>query len=84
MEIDIPGPETGLDEGERTRLVQQAIDGLSWPLKASLLLAYFPRLSYAQISEELGIPLGTVKSRLHSAVAAFARRWQAISNGSMK
>jgi RNA polymerase sigma-70 factor (ECF subfamily) len=64
--------------------VQQAIDGLSWPLKEILLLAYFQRLSYAQISEELGIPLGTVKSRLHSAVAAFARRWQAISNGSTK
>jgi RNA polymerase sigma-70 factor (ECF subfamily) len=84
MEIDIPGPETGLDEEERNRLVQQAIDGLSWPLKEILLLAYFQRLSYAQISEELGIPLGTVKSRLHSAVAAFARRWQAISNGSTK
>ena len=82
MEIDVPGPETGLDEEERNRLVQRAIDGLNWPLKEILLLAYFQRLSYAQISEELGIPLGTVKSRLHSAVAAFAKRWQSISNGS--
>lgn len=82
MEIDIPGPETGLDEEERNRLVQQAIDGLTWPLKEILLLAYFQRLSYAQISEELGIPLGTVKSRLHSAVAAFARRWKAMSSES--
>jgi DNA-directed RNA polymerase specialized sigma24 family protein len=30
-----------------------------------------------QIADELGIPLGTVKSRLHSAVATFAKLWKA-------
>jgi DNA-directed RNA polymerase specialized sigma24 family protein len=33
-------------------------------------------MSYGQIADSLGIPLGTVKSRLHAAVAAFAERWR--------
>jgi RNA polymerase sigma-70 factor (ECF subfamily) len=51
-------------------------------LKEILLLAYFQRLSYAQVAEELDIPLGTVKSRLHSAVAAFARQWELVTKES--
>jgi RNA polymerase sigma-70 factor (ECF subfamily) len=46
-------------------------------LREILLLSYFQRLSYNQIADSLEIPLGTVKSRLHSAVAAFARAWNA-------
>jgi DNA-directed RNA polymerase specialized sigma24 family protein len=41
-----------------------------------LLLSYFQKLSYAQISDSLSIPLGTVKSRLHAAVACFAESWK--------
>lgn len=76
MEVDVPAPDAGLDREERDRVVQEALDELSPTLREILLLAYFQRLSYAQIAGELGIPLGTVKSRLHAAVAAFARHWQ--------
>lgn len=76
MEIDIPAPEEPMDIEERDEQVQAALDELSAPLREILLLAYFQRLSYAQIAEDLGIPLGTVKSRLHSAVASFARAWK--------
>ena len=34
------------------------------------------------VAEELSIPLGTVKSRLHAAVAHFADRWRANQNRS--
>ncbi len=81
MELEEPGPQAGLDESERDAMVQRALDSLPVTLREVLLLAYFQRLSYAQIAEELGIPLGTVKSRLHSAVAAFAGRWNAINVG---
>jgi len=64
--------------------VQRALDQLGPALREVLLLAYFQRMSYAQIAEDLGIPLGTVKSRMHSAVAAFARSWQIVSNGQGK
>ncbi len=76
MEIDLPGPEHDLDVEEQSAMVQRAIDGLSPRLREILLLAYFQKLSYAQIAEMFDIPLGTVKSRLHAAVAAFAKAWQ--------
>lgn len=79
MQIDIPSPEEITDHAERDSLVQQALNALSPTLREILLLAYFQRLSYQQIADDLGIPLGTVKSRLHAAVAAFARRWQAVN-----
>lgn len=79
MEVDIPAPDAALDQAEQDEKVQNALDSLQPTLKEILLLAYFQRLSYAQIAEELGIPLGTVKSRLHAAVAQFARQWQRVS-----
>lgn len=79
MEIEIPAPEAGLDERERDQQVQQALARMSPTLREILLLAYFQRLSYAQIAEDLGIPLGTVKSRLHAAVASFAKQWKLVT-----
>lgn len=79
MEVDVAPPGAAMDEAERSRLVQRAIDELPWSLREILLLAYFQRLSYNQIAESLEIPLGTVKSRLHSAVAAFAKKWGEVS-----
>ena len=81
MEVDVPSPDEGLQDQERDQLVQKAVDRMPPSLKEILLLAYFQRLSYAQIAEELDIPLGTVKSRLHSAVASFAKHWQSVSSG---
>jgi len=82
LELEIPDVSSGLEDEERDRMVQQALDRLPLPLKEILLLSYFQRLTYGQIADELGIPLGTVKSRLHAAVAAFARQWKLVSKGS--
>jgi len=79
MEVDVPQPDQALKDSERSRLVQRAVDELPWSLREILLLAYFQRLSYNQIADALEIPLGTVKSRLHSAVAAFAKKFQALT-----
>jgi RNA polymerase sigma-70 factor (ECF subfamily) len=79
MEVDVPQPDQALKDSERSQLVQRAVDELPWSLREILLLAYFQRLSYNQIADSLEIPLGTVKSRLHSAVAAFAKKFQALN-----
>lgn len=84
MEITVPQPGQGLEDRERDNLVQAAVDRMPQPLKEILLLAYFNRLSYAQIAEELDVPLGTVKSRLHSAVASFAQQWKLAAEGNAK
>lgn len=76
LEIDTPPPSAGMESQETSRQVQEVLDGMPPILREILLLAYFQRLSYAQVADELEIPLGTVKSRLHAAVAAFAKRWK--------
>lgn len=79
LEVDVPSPDAAMDSAERDLMVQGAIGRLQPALREVLLLAYFQRLSYQQIADDLGIPLGTVKSRMHAAVAAFARAWQAVT-----
>ncbi len=79
MEVDVPQPGDAIGGSERDEMVQRAVAELPITLREVLLLAYFQRLSYNQIADALGIPLGTVKSRLHAAVGAFAKRWQAVS-----
>src|SRR5262249_51752741 len=53
---------------ERRRLVEDAVAEFSELHRQALILAYYNRLSYAEIAEFLGIPVGTVKSRLHTAI----------------
>ena len=81
MEVDVPAPDEAMQGAERDAMVQRAMQDMSPQLREILLLAYFQRLSYAQIAEDLGIPLGTVKSRLHAAVASFAQRFRQINKG---
>ena len=78
LEVEVPPPDAGLEREELERLVQDAVQRLTPTLREILLLAYFQRLSYAQIADDLEIPLGTVKSRLHAAVASFAKHWKAV------
>ena len=68
-------PVVKLSQAEAAEDVRQVIAAMPDHLRQVLLLAYFQKLSYQQISEIVDIPLGTVKSRLHSALARFARLW---------
>jgi len=81
LSIDAPSVTEVSGRQERDRQVQEVVGDLPFMLREVLLLAYFQHLSYSQIAEALEIPLGTVKSRLHAAVGAFAKRWHALSKG---
>jgi len=76
MEGDLPLPEQTLAEGEVAQRVRDTVDQLPEHLQEILLLAYFQKLPYKEIAETLHIPLGTVKSRLHTAVGTFAKIWK--------
>jgi RNA polymerase sigma-70 factor (ECF subfamily) len=77
MEADLPSPDLPVLDAERSRLVRRVVDDMPVHLREILLLSYFQRMSYSQIAQTLQIPLGTVKSRLHTAVATFAVAWKA-------
>jgi len=77
-------PTAPSERSEDATIVKALVDELPESLREIILLAYFQRLSYGQIAEALEIPLGTVKSRLHSAVATFAERWHARAESSSR
>lgn len=66
---DVPGPLAELQGEERKRWIQESVAKLPDILRETLVMAYYQDLKYREIAEVLGIPVGTVKSRLHAAIA---------------
>lgn len=72
-------PDEPLQQAEVREKVKAMVMSMPSHLREILLLSYFHQFPYKQISNMLDIPLGTVKSRLHAAVAHFADRWQSTN-----
>lgn len=62
----------GTQRREDAAVVKAVVDAMPEHHREILLLAYFQKMPYQQIAEALELPLGTVKSRLHAAVATFS------------
>ena len=62
-----PGPEAIVTQGERAVIVQKAVLALPDASRAVLVLREYEGMSYHEIADALGIPLGTVMSRLNYA-----------------
>jgi RNA polymerase sigma-70 factor (ECF subfamily) len=54
---------------EQRRTVQAALARLPAEQREALELAYYGGLSQSELAERLGVPLGTVKSRMFAALA---------------
>jgi len=72
-------PTANLEQEELQHRVQIAIQRLPEHLREVIVLAYFNQIPYKQIAEVLNVPLGTVKSRLHTAVEQFANIWKSAN-----
>jgi RNA polymerase sigma-70 factor (ECF subfamily) len=81
MEAEAEAPSASMEATETRDRVKLVVDGMPPLYREVLQLNYFQRMSYQQIAEVLGVPLGTVKSRLHAAVATFAEAWKASEPG---
>ncbi len=71
-------PYEELQQSETASRVGQIIANMPENLREILILAYFNKFSYKQMAQILSIPIGTVKSRLHTAVGRFAKEWKSI------
>ena len=75
---DLPDGSVDLDGALERREIQEAvalaIEGLRPEHRSAVLLRDVEGLSYEEIAEVLGIPLGTVRSRLHNGRLALAGR----------
>ncbi|MEX1140582.1 MAG: sigma-70 family RNA polymerase sigma factor [Bacteroidota bacterium] len=62
-----PTPEMSLESEEMARIIRQEIDLLPASYSSVVTLFFLQELSYAEIVEITGMPLGTVKARLFRA-----------------
>lgn len=65
---EAPGVETRV-------VVEKLLDKLSPELRATLVLREIEQLSYEEVAEVLRVPVGTVRSRLHTAREKFRQIW---------
>jgi RNA polymerase sigma-70 factor, ECF subfamily len=61
-------PSARIEEEEQRRWLRKAVDELPQRLRDALSLVYFGGLKYGEAAKQLGVPLGTLKSRLHEAL----------------
>jgi RNA polymerase sigma-70 factor (ECF subfamily) len=59
-----PGPEEASSLVQRSRFVRAAMARLSRDQREAIELAFFAGLSHNEIADVLGIPLGTIKTRI--------------------
>jgi RNA polymerase sigma-70 factor (ECF subfamily) len=77
MQDDSEAPHEQMSFEERRRLVKNVVEDMPSRLSEVLVLAYYHRFPYKEIAEIIEVPLGTVKSRLHAAIAEFKTRLDA-------
>jgi len=75
-DIDAVEPEQMLLAAQREQAVRLALSELSTHQQLLLRLSFFEEHAHGRISEELGIPLGTVKSRIRLALVELRRKLQ--------
>lgn len=77
LETRGPGPLEQVQGEARRLLVRASVDKLPDFLRQVVILAYFQELKYRDVAEIMGIPVGTVKSRLHAALLRLSEMWSA-------
>ena len=74
------GPEVMVERAEQSQLLWQLVDGLSQEKREVLHLIYQKEMALREAAMELGIPEGTVKSRLYYSIRHLAREWKEIAS----
>ena len=75
MVSDEPDPAWQAADDERDKLLSAALEQLSEQMRSVVHLVYYQGLLYREAAEVLSIPVGTVRSRLHTAIAKLAEFW---------
>ena len=70
------GPVGEAETTERAEWIRRAVSELPDTLRAAVALIYYQGLRYREAADVLGIPVGTVKSRLHTAVLKLNEAWR--------
>jgi RNA polymerase sigma-70 factor, ECF subfamily len=71
----LPGPDVLVEQGERSKLLQQLVGDLPGEKREVFRLIYEVQMETRQVAQILGIPEGTVKSRLYYTNKRLAQAW---------
>lgn len=66
---------------ENRVVVEKLLAQLPAELRTTLVLREMEQLSYDEVAEVMGVPVGTVRSRLHTARERFRRLWVEAMEG---
>ena len=72
---ECPLPEETLQVDEQRQSVRKAVGSLPQSLQTIVSLVFFQGLKYREAAETLSIPVGTLKSRMHSALLQLRSEW---------
>jgi len=70
-------PADHYDLRERAEWIRDAVADLPDSLQQCVQLVYFQGMRYRDAAKQIGIPVGTVKSRLHTALSKLRESWAA-------
>lgn len=71
-------PALACQQQEHSEWVRDAVAGLPEPLRKAVGLVYFRGMKYRDAAKVMSIPVGTVKSRLHSAIRRLGQSWEDV------
>ena len=77
-----PTPHDELEAGERADQVRTALQRVSEPFRTVLVLRHYEGLKFREIADVLGVPEGTVKSRMVEGLSQLTRLLQPALNDS--
>lgn len=77
------GPAEAASQQRRRAIIQSAVDELPLAQRQALSLAFLDDLTHEQVAAELGLPLGTAKTRIRSGLqklrGTLAPHWAALA-----
>jgi RNA polymerase sigma-70 factor (ECF subfamily) len=68
-----PGPTAEVVVHEEQARTRHAVSQLPEPLRAAVVLIYFQGMKYREAAGALGVPEGTLKTRVHAAIDVLRR-----------
>ena len=67
IQSDLPDPEEALINDQKIAILRKIVNQLKSPYREIIEMRYYKEYSYEEISEEMNIPIGTVKAQLYRA-----------------
>ena len=80
LKANVSDPTGDMEAAERSNWIRTAVAALPEPLRAAVTLIYYQGMKYREAADVLKVPVGTVKSRMHSAVLKLHEAWDRRPN----